>query len=46
MSTLMKTATAALGGRGGGTKDMAQGGAPESNRLEEVIAQAAAQLRS
>ncbi len=37
MGVLMKQAMSALGGRGGGTRDMAQGGAPDTSRLAEVI---------
>jgi alanyl-tRNA synthetase len=35
---------AKLGGRGGGSKDMAQGGVPSANGLEDALAQAAAKL--
>lgn len=37
MGALMKEAMAALGSRGGGNRDMAQGGAPDANRLQEII---------
>jgi len=46
MGALMKEALAATGGRGGGTRDMAQGGAPSADRLETAIATAAQYLRS
>ena len=41
MRVLMKDAVTALGGRGGGTKDLAQGGAPSSERIPGVLADAA-----
>lgn len=40
MGALMKQAMAELGGRGGGTKDMAQGGAPDASRVAEAIKRA------
>jgi len=46
MGARMKDAMARLGARGGGTKDMAQGGAPDASRLLEAIKQAAAKIRS
>ena len=44
MRTLMKTAITTLGGRGGGTKDMAQGGAPSGSGIDAVLADAADQV--
>ncbi len=44
MGGLMKQAMAALGGRGGGTRDMAQGGAPAGADLDRVLRQAEANL--
>jgi alanyl-tRNA synthetase len=41
MRVLMKEAVARLGGRGGGTKDFAQGGAPSSEGIEAALADAA-----
>jgi alanyl-tRNA synthetase len=46
MGALMKEAMAALGSRGGGNRDMAQGGAPDANRLAEIIEKSAAKVRS
>ncbi|HEV3512691.1 MAG TPA: DHHA1 domain-containing protein [Candidatus Sulfotelmatobacter sp.] len=46
MSSLLKKAVATLGGRGGGTKDMAQGGAPDAGGLQAALATAAAALNS
>ena len=39
MGALMKEAVAKLGGRGGGSKDMAQGGVPQGQALEPVLAE-------
>jgi alanyl-tRNA synthetase len=44
MGALMKETMTKLGGRGGGSKDMAQGGAPKVGGLEAVLAQVADQL--
>jgi alanyl-tRNA synthetase len=44
MGVLLKEAVAKLGGRGGGTKDLAQGGAPSSKGLEAALAAAAESL--
>ena len=46
MGALMKEAVAATGGRGGGTKDMAQGGATSCDRLEPTIKAIAERLRT
>jgi alanyl-tRNA synthetase len=46
MGTLLKEVIAAHGGKGGGTRDMAQGGIPAADRLENVLAQAAARVHS
>jgi alanyl-tRNA synthetase len=45
MGALMKDAMAKLGARGGGNRDMAQGGAPDASRLQEMIDEAAAKVR-
>lgn len=45
MSAQIKQATALAGGRGGGTKDLAQGGAQDATKLQMAIAQAAEQVR-
>ena len=45
MGALMKEAVAAGGGRGGGTRDMAQGGVASADRLETAIAAVAENLR-
>ena len=44
MGALLKEALAKLGGRGGGSKDMAQGGVPSADGLENALADAAARL--
>jgi alanyl-tRNA synthetase len=37
VSTLMKEAMAESGGRGGGSKDLAQGGVPDEAKVPELI---------
>ena len=37
MGALMKETMAGLGSRGGGSKDLAQGGVPDSSKLQEII---------
>jgi len=44
MGALLKETAAKLGGRGGGTKDLAQGGVPKSEGLAEALAAAAEKL--
>jgi alanyl-tRNA synthetase len=44
MGALMKQTVQALGTRGGGNRDMAQGGAPDGDRAESAIAEAAKSL--
>ena len=44
VSTLMKDAMAAVGGRGGGSKDLAQGGVPDVARVVPLLDQIASQL--
>ena len=44
MGQLLTEACQVLGGRGGGKPDLAQGGGPESHRLDEAIALAAAKV--
>jgi alanyl-tRNA synthetase len=44
MGALMKDALARLGGRGGGSKDMAQGGPAQIEGLEAAVAELAARL--
>jgi alanyl-tRNA synthetase len=44
MGTLLKETAAKLGGRGGGSKDLAQGGVPHSAGLPEALAAAAEKL--
>jgi alanyl-tRNA synthetase len=44
MGALMKEALAQLGGRGGGSRDMAQGGPTQTDQLETVLAELAAKL--
>ena len=43
-NALLRVALKRLGGRGGGTKDLAQGGAPRHDGLEEALWEAARQL--
>jgi len=45
MGALMKTALAQLGGRGGGSKDMAQGGPAQVDSIGSVLNELAVQLR-
>lgn len=46
MSALIKEAMAASGGRGGGSKDLAQGGVPDPRRVPELLEGAAAKVGS
>ncbi|MBZ5687196.1 MAG: alanyl-tRNA editing protein [Acidobacteriia bacterium] len=46
MGALMKQTLSKLGGRGGGSKDMAQGGVPDSGGIESALQDAAASLRA
>jgi alanyl-tRNA synthetase len=46
VSALMKQAMSEVGGRGGGSKDSAQGGVPESTRVAPLLDQIASQLAS
>ncbi len=46
MGALLKEMLNALGGRGGGSKEMAQGGAPTSEGLESALDKVAARLRT
>ncbi len=46
MGALLKETLAKLGGRGGGRKDMAQGGAPKAEGLEAALDEAAQKVRS
>jgi alanyl-tRNA synthetase len=45
MGTLMKEALARVGGRGGGSRDMAQGGPAQIEGLEGILEEMAARLR-
>ena len=42
----MKETMAKLGGRGGGSKDMAQGGVPNADAIEETLNALATRLRA
>jgi len=44
MGALMKGALAELGGRGGGNKDMAQGGATDASKIEAVLEEIAGKI--
>jgi len=46
MGLLMKDTMAKLGGRGGGSKDMAQGGVSNADNINALLAQIADELRS
>ena len=46
MSALLKKVMATLGGRGGGSKDMAQGGAPNGDGMEAALENVSASLRA
>ncbi len=46
MGALMKRALARLGGRGGGSKDLAQGGPAKMDEVESTLDELAAELRS
>lgn len=45
VSALMKEAMSAVGGRGGGTKDLAQGGVPEASRVPSLLDEVVAKLK-
>ena len=45
MGALMKEAMAEVGGRGGGTKDMAQGGVPDAARVDDILTRFAERVR-
>ncbi len=44
MGALLRDTTGKLGGRGGGTKDMAQGGVPKADAIEAALAEVAKRL--
>lgn len=46
MNALLKEVLAKSGGRGGGSKDMAQGGIPKAQRVESQLEELSARLRS
>jgi alanyl-tRNA synthetase len=46
VSAMMKEAMATVGGRGGGSKDLAQGGVPDSSRVASLLDHIASQLPS
>src|SRR6185369_11410811 len=46
MGQLLAKACATLGGRGGGKPDLAQGGGPAVEKIEETIGRAAEEIRS
>ena len=46
MSVLLKETVAKLGGRGGGSKDMAQGGVPSAVNLDTMIKELGSRLTS
>jgi alanyl-tRNA synthetase len=45
MGALMKETMTALGARGGGSKDLAQGGVPDASKVEAIVQQIADKLR-
>lgn len=46
MGTLLRELVTTAGGRGGGGKDFAQGGVPDAGKLESLLNEAAARLKS
>ena len=46
MGALLKETVAKLGGRGGGSKDMAQGGVPSAVNLDTMIKELGSRLTS
>jgi alanyl-tRNA synthetase len=46
MGALMKASMASLGGRGGGSRDMAQGGVASAAKLADAIEEARAAILS
>ena len=46
MGALLKETLAALGGRGGGSRDFAQGGVPAGSQVEQILRQAARTIES
>jgi alanyl-tRNA synthetase len=46
LGSLLKEIVAANGGKGGGTRDMAQGGLPSAALIESALAQAGAKVNS
>jgi len=46
MDRLMKEAVATLGGRGGGSKDLAQGGLPDGNKVQILLEETATKVLS
>lgn len=46
MGALLKESLADLGGRGGGSRDMAQGGAPRTKMVEDALEKVAARLQA
>jgi len=46
LAALMKKTMSDLGGRGGGSKDMAQGGVPSADKIESTLKELAASLSS
>lgn len=44
VSVLMREVMASVGGRGGGSKDLAQGGVPDSKKVPELLATVAAKI--
>ena len=45
MGAMMSQACATLGGKGGGKPEMAQGGGPSADQLEQVIEQAVQKVK-
>jgi alanyl-tRNA synthetase len=46
MGALLKQVLSAVGGRGGGSRDFAQGGVPAGSNIEQLLQQAAATIGS
>jgi alanyl-tRNA synthetase len=46
MGTLLKQVLSSVGGRGGGSRDFAQGGVPAGSNVEQLLQQAADTIRA
>jgi len=46
MGVMLKQMLASIGGRGGGTRDFAQGGVPAGSNVEQLLQQAADTIKA